>query len=665
MDSTQRKNFLPWIIGGCSLLVVLACVFSLVAGGLLVANRAVKGVKTAVKLTPQTAALVDVQGFVEVKGTSGLWTTARPDMTLEAGSNVRAGKLSSACLLFNDGSRATLKAESELRIDELDAGGKGKPRAIAMTQVSGESTHQVIPNKRNGSRYEVLTPSGAALAKGTEFSVIVTPAQAAYIYVLDGVVAVSGVETTVMVNPGFMTIIIPQLPPMQPVQTVSAEGIVSQVGPEWTVAGTTFTADEDTIVVGEPQVGDWAMIKGHLNDSGKNIADWVVLLRSDPANRFSLTGTVETIEADRWTVNGTTITITETTELDDDIVVGDIVHVEGIIETGTQFKATRIERIDAEAGMPFAITGVIEAVDGDAWTISGVEMQTDDDSTVTDGLKAGDLVRAEGRILPDGTWLAEEIILVSEDGSEFAFTGTLESKDPWKAAGISFEVRADTALPSDLEIGDLVRVEGTVDADGTWIATRIERIDPESGGTLVLIGTVISLDPLVIGGIPVFLAPGVELPDDITVGMLVRVELVMQENGAWLVVKIEPLTALVWFPGCMDLIATVVSVDGSQITLQNWPVMTLAEGATVEGTLAPGSVIRMRVCFNDDMTIIIVYIVIIVDGDVVEEPPQSDEGGKVLVCHKPGKKKGGHTLSISRSALPAHLGHGDYEGACR
>jgi len=38
------------------------------------------------------------------------------------------------------------------------------------------------------------------------------------------------------------------------------------------------------------------------------------------------------------------------------------------------------------------------------------------------------------------------------------------------------------------------------------------------------------------------------------------------------------------------------------------------------------------------------------------------EGGKVLVCHKPGRNQ--HTLSISVSALPAHLGHGDTLGPC-
>ena len=39
--------------------------------------------------------------------------------------------------------------------------------------------------------------------------------------------------------------------------------------------------------------------------------------------------------------------------------------------------------------------------------------------------------------------------------------------------------------------------------------------------------------------------------------------------------------------------------------------------------------------------------------------------GKVLVCHRThSKKKPLHTLSVSMSALPAHLRHGDTEGAC-
>jgi len=67
------------------------------------------------------------------------------------------------------------------------------------------------------------------------------------------------------------------------------------------------------------------------------------------------------------------------------------------------------------------------------------------------------------------------------------------------------------------------------------------------------------------------------------------------------------------------------------------------------------------VCTSGDGQIVIIQIIIVNVGDTgdVEIP---GEGEKVLVCHKPGKNA--HTLSISASALPAHLGHGDTLGPC-
>lgn len=39
--------------------------------------------------------------------------------------------------------------------------------------------------------------------------------------------------------------------------------------------------------------------------------------------------------------------------------------------------------------------------------------------------------------------------------------------------------------------------------------------------------------------------------------------------------------------------------------------------------------------------------------------------GKVVVCHKTGSKKHpSHSITISASAVPAHLRHGDTRGAC-
>ena len=240
--------------------------------------------------------LQDLQGWVEVENGTGGWSAAVSGQPVAAGQHLRTGVLSSVTLVFNDGSQAQLKATSEISIDELNVESNGKPRTIVMTQITGESSHTVIPNKLSESRYEVRTSSGTGVAKGTEFQVVVTPQQTAYYYVIKGVVAVSAVQATVLVNPGYMTILYTNEPPIVPVQTISVEGLVSQAGGPWTVAGTTFIANDKTVIIGSPQVGDWVMVKGHLDENNQNVADWIILLRPTVTNQFSLTGTVETID---------------------------------------------------------------------------------------------------------------------------------------------------------------------------------------------------------------------------------------------------------------------------------------------------------------------------------------------------------------------------------
>jgi len=70
-------------------------------------------------------------------------------------------------------------------------------------------------------------------------------------------------------------------------------------------------------------------------------------------------------------------------------------------------------------------------------------------------------------------------------------------------------------------------------------------------------------------------------------------------------------------------------------------------------------VVLVVVCTSEGGQIVIVEIIIVNGIDDVGTP---SEGEKVLVCHKPGKNQ--HTLSISASAVLAHLGHGDTLGPC-
>ncbi len=707
MDTPAKKFPIPLpalLAGTCGVLILLACglATALGIGGILLFSRSAKAETPALansspqKLeaqalpnqNPQEAVIQDVRGWVEIQDAVGQWRPAENDQAVTAGQHVRTGALSSASLVFGDGSRATILANSELSIDSLDAPNGDHARTIVLTQQAGESDHQVARNSLAGSTYEVHTPAGSGQAKGTKFHVAVISAQAAYFYVDEGIIAVTAMEKTVQVDAGQVTIVYINQPPINPVTSVYGQGLVTQTGSTWIIAGQSFAVNEQTILIGSPQTGDWVMVKGHLLADGTKAADWIIRLYTPPVNQFRLTGTVDSIGDKEWKVNGQSIAITATTVIDSGIKVGDTVRVEGQVLAGGKLQASSIHRVDSDTGLPFDFTGIVQQTGEKTWVISGVTVTVSSTTALDKDLKAGDMVRVKGCIQKDGAWLADSILRVENSPHTFAFTGTLESKAPWRVTGVSFETRDYTEIEDDLKIGDLVLVEGTIDENGIWIATRIERIGDEETGRIILIGTLISMNPWVISGIPINVTGATVIVGEIKVNMLVRVELVLQADGTWLAVKIQPLSVMIWLPGCFEITATVVSFDGSQLQLTNWPLLFLDPNVQItdgagEGdqgedednhdekgggasALVPGSVVHILLCFGEDGTIRIVYIIIIeqpiIEPPISDEPPES---GKVTVCHKPGKKGGGHTLTIDRSALGAHLGHGDYEGACR
>lgn len=678
MNAPIKRSILPWpalVAGGCVVLLLLACGLSaaLGTGGMLLTARLAKARSSgAMNATAQTAVVQDIRGQVEVQAADGIWSPAEAGMQVSAGQHVRTGSLSSAALVFNDGSRALLQASSEIAIDALDVPGGSKPRTILLNQISGQSDHDVTPNKHKDSRYEVNTPSGTGQAKGTQFQVIITADHAAYFYVSEGSVAVTGLKTTVLVGIGQMTIIFPQMTPLEPFSSVTVQGVVTQTGDTWIVNGQSFTVNEKTVLSGDPKVGDWVLVKGHLLEDETKAADWITRIYTPPTNEFRLTGTVESIGDTEWKVNGQSIAVTPDTQIDSEIVVNDTVLVRGRVLPEGKLQARSIQRIDEALGLPFDFTGVINAMGDTTWTISGISVTITDTTQLEISLKEGDLVRAQGYIDENNEWIAESIQRTEEDTRTFSFTGTLENKEPWKVSGISFETREWTEIDENLAVGDRVLVSGIIDENGGWIATRIERLDDLLSGRMILVGVVISTEPWVVSGTPILVNDETVIDGTINVGMLVRVEFVLQPDGTWLAVSIRPLSLVVWFPGCFDILATVVSVNGNQIQLANWPLLVLDDTVTITneqgedagtiGTLAPGSMVRIRICFDADMNIHIITIIIIEMPDQPDGP--GDETGKATVCHKPDKK-GGHTLTISQSAVPAHLGHGDYLGACR
>lgn len=268
--------------------------------------------------------------------------------------------------------------------------------------------------------------------------------------------------------------------------------------------------------------------------------------------------------------------------------------------------------------------------------------------------------------------------------STFELVGTLESMDPWQVSGRALQRNEATQIAEGLEVGDVVRVRGAVLEDDAWLAYSIEPTQEQNENqTITMIGKVTSVDPWVVNGITLNVTDDTVINGEIKAGMLAKVEILLLDDGTWEVISISPAGDLIPTDGCVNVVATVESVTGDQVKFVGWPTtVTIGDNTTADNenddndndnnndgndndgvditTLQPGQQVVAVVCVSDDGQLVIVKIAVL---DVDDDDDTSNNGEKVLVCHKPDKK-GGHTLSIASAAVPAHLGHGDKLGAC-
>jgi len=609
---------------------------------------------------PQTAVLSDARGIVEVQANDGTWTAVKAGQSVTAGQRVRTGNLSSATLLLYDGSQARLGPVTEVSVDELDARTDG-PRVALLTQWIGETDHDVTPSSDAASRYEVRTPSGTGAAKGTSFHVSVSVSLVTRISVDEGSVAATSLNVTVIVIAGQVTTIHASAPPAEPVFRVTGEGVVSQIGETWRIGGLEFATDANTVVAGNPQIGDFVSVEGHLLADGTRVADLIVLLRRAQENTFSFTGTVDSIGDTEWMVSGRAISLTAETEMDAGIEVGDDVHVEGVILAGGTLQAERIRLVD-EAGLPFEFTGVVESITGNTWTISGISIAVDDNTEITGDPGVGDIVKVEGRILDDNVWLADEIKLAEEDERRFEFTGIVEAIDPWVVSGIHFDTNDQTEIDPEIEQGSRVKVEGRVLDDGIWLAEEIELLDDDQAPRFEFIGEVSSIDPWIIGGLDITVNDETEI-DDVNIGDTVRVSGIILPDGTLLARRIKLLDDDL---GCMDIVTVIVRIDGNRIVLGDGQAIELTDEIEIIGELRASAVVIIRVCIGEDGTIVVISITIIfIPPPPTPIPPPPPSGGKVTLCHiPPGNPGARHTIEVDPPAVAAHLGHGDTLGPC-
>ena len=617
---------------------------------------------------PETAVLGDLHGVVSVQKPDGNWVQVSTLSSVAAGSRVRTGALSKASLTFYDGSVAKLGPDSEISIDTLNAlQAEDGFRTVVLTQWQGDSLHEVAFRNDGGSQYEVKSPSGTGIARGTVFEVVVLPDLTSRYTVLEGRVDVTNINITVVVMAGQLSTILADEPPAEPVFQVSGEGEVTEIGESWTIGGQTFATYEQTVIVGNPQVGDWVTVQGHLLPDGTKVADQIVLSREVPQNRFTLTAVVTEMGDGQWLLGDVVVLLDEETAVDPDIELDDWVRVTGVVLEDGSLLAQQIQKQIVEDA-PFEFIGVVQTIGAESWTISGIEIAVNDETEIKDDPSVGDVVKVEGQITEEGVWLADEIKAAEEeDAAKFEFTGLVETIDPWVVAGISLATDEWTEIDTAVASGSLVKVEGIILPDGTWLAEEIKLLEEESTDEIIIYftGKVESTDPWLVSGFTLIATDESNIAENIVEGDWVQVAARLVDEGSWEIVWLRSL--LPETTGCFTIHTRITTINGSQVILANWPTITLNDEVQVDGNLAPNTTVAINICLGDDGTVVIINIIVI-QVVIDTTPPPGDNGGqenggssgnRVTVCHK-----GRNTLTISESALNAHLGHGDTMGPC-
>lgn len=249
-------------------------------------------------------------------------------------------------------------------------------------------------------------------------------------------------------------------------------------------------------------------------------------------------------------------------------------------------------------------------------------------------------------------------------GTTFELVGELQSTDPWMVSHNTFATRDFTQIADGLKVDDPVRVKGVILEDATWLAETIEPAGAQTEPAITLVGRVDSVDPWVVSGIKLDVTDDTVIAGKIAPEMIVRVAILLREDGTWEITRIVSLSSFTEIPGCTTISATVTRVKGKEVQFAGWPPITLTEDTKVEteagtqATLSANRMVLVVACPTDNGRFTITKIIVLrtSGGASVRED-------RALVCHKPDKQAG-HTLSIPAAALPAHLRHGDKLGRC-
>jgi len=127
---------------------------------------------------------------------------AAAGMKLDAGDRVTTGDDGSVLLIFFEGSVIEIGPGSDVSVEELARDADTGSTTVSLRQIVGSTVNRVEKLADSSSKYEIETPSGVAVVRGTTFSLDVDENGNTELHTDEGNVWFTAGGVTVLVGPG-------------------------------------------------------------------------------------------------------------------------------------------------------------------------------------------------------------------------------------------------------------------------------------------------------------------------------------------------------------------------------------------------------------------------------------------------------------------------------
>jgi len=239
---------------------------------------------------------------------------------------------------------------------------------------------------------------------------------------------------------------------------------------QWTIGGHAIQVNSQTSLSGEIATGDMVQVVATATRDGNVVADSIALAAGNAPTGFDIAEGLNPFETATVTPtpDGTTTGTPEATATPE--------------PTEEPEKAGKVP-----AGGELELTGSVTSIAPDQWVISGLTFLIDDKTKIDGSFSGGDLVHVHARVNADGSFTAVEIGTAGADASvhgHLEFTGVVRSIDAaqWTVNGIVLMITVQTNIHASPAVGDTVKVEATVNSDGTLTADVIQPLKDFGGG---------------------------------------------------------------------------------------------------------------------------------------------------------------------------------------